>query len=150
MENMVINRAKLLEILSLNLDIHKKLYEEAIIAFRDNYLSKLEEFRKKFDSTGECTLDFGLRKPESREKDYQRVIRMVELEVRDKIELSEREFARYVLNDWEWMDIFRISYYSNMSTSSSSCSKSTSSTDSSETKRKRFSTEEEETKYFGK
>lgn len=47
-----------------------------------------------------------LKYPESYDKEYNRAIRSVELNVYDKIELSEQEFNQYVMNDWSWKNSF--------------------------------------------
>lgn len=38
--------------------------------------------------------------------DYQRVIRMVDMSVEDVIELTAREFDQYIMDNWNWKDIF--------------------------------------------
>jgi hypothetical protein len=42
--------------------------------------------------------------PEDHTDDYERAIKMLDLDVREDIELTEQEFAQYVLDDWGWKD----------------------------------------------
>lgn len=40
--------------------------------------------------------------PEDHTREYDRVIRMVEMEVRDEIEIVERDFQSFVMDDCDW------------------------------------------------
>jgi hypothetical protein len=44
--------------------------------------------------------------PEDHTKDYDHIIAMVEMSVDDLFELNQNDFARYVLDDWEWKAAF--------------------------------------------
>jgi hypothetical protein len=48
----------------------------------------------------------GLNYPENHLDDYKRVIKMLELSVADRIQLSQSEFDSYVLNNWNWRNSF--------------------------------------------
>ena len=47
-----------------------------------------------------------LKYPEDHSAEYERAIRSIELNVYDKIELTEQEFNQYVMNDWSWKNSF--------------------------------------------
>lgn len=47
--------------------------------------------------------------PENHEDDYARAIRMVELSAIEYFSLTESEFNRYVMNNWEWKEKFLLS-----------------------------------------
>lgn len=55
-------------------------------------------------ATMDYTLD--LKYPEDHSEEYSRAIRSIELNVYDKIALTEQEFNQYVLNDWSWKNSF--------------------------------------------
>ena len=40
--------------------------------------------------------------PKDMTSEYDRVLRMLKLDVREEIELDEREYRQYVENDWSW------------------------------------------------
>ncbi len=40
--------------------------------------------------------------PEDHTRDYDRRIKMYEMDIDDTIEMTEQEFAQYVLDDWGW------------------------------------------------
>lgn len=44
--------------------------------------------------------------PSDHTREYERVIRMLEMAIETEITLSEREFATYVDDDWGWMAAF--------------------------------------------
>ena len=65
----------------------------------------------------------GLPYPENHSDEYNRAIRAVELNVYDKIELSEQEFNQYIMNNWAWRNSFinSNSNYVNLSVYSGYC-----------------------------
>lgn len=81
----------------------------------DILLDKIEK-KEKVDDCGHINVPkpnfnymIDLRYPESHTAEYNRAIRSVELNVYDKIELSESEFNQYVMNDWSWKNSFILS-----------------------------------------
>jgi len=44
--------------------------------------------------------------PENHSNDYERAIRMMQSSIYDEVKLSENEYDRYVLNNWEWKQSF--------------------------------------------
>ena len=57
------------------------------------------EFETRFDKP----------KPQSYEKDYDRVIGMLSRTMSVEITLDEGDFAKYVLDEWEWTERFKLS-----------------------------------------
>lgn len=76
-----------------------KVYEEqAIIAFQN----RIEALRN-----GEIVDSYlRLERPQDHTRDYERVLQMLDMSVDDEIELSENDFGRYVMDDWEWSQGF--------------------------------------------
>ncbi len=52
------------------------------------------------------SLRIDLVEPETHEKDYDRIIRMLEMSVHDEIKISEHEFNQYVMDEWAWREKF--------------------------------------------
>lgn len=76
-----------------------------------NLLDRIEQYqsveycsRIHTDAYMDYTVD--LRYPESHSAEYKKAIRSIELNIYDNISLSEEEFNRYVMNDWEWRASF--------------------------------------------
>jgi hypothetical protein len=53
----------------------------------------------------------GLPEPEDHTDDYDRVLTMIEMSINDTVELSENEFAMYVMDQWDWKQSFTESTY---------------------------------------
>jgi hypothetical protein len=49
-------------------------------------------------------LQFGLNVPQSHEKAYDQIIRMMEMSVDDEITLTCSQFACFVMDDWDWKE----------------------------------------------
>lgn len=127
--------------LNKNLLLHKQIYKETILAFKKNYTDKLRGMliaskKNKFETRIDLVI------PENHEEDYIRAISMIEMNCRDEIALREDEFNEYVLNRWNWISNFRLSYISNYHSSSSSSAQSSTSSRSSK------SVEQAATVYF--
>src|SRR6185295_867061 len=49
-------------------------------------------------------LQFGLNVPQSHEKAYDQIIRMMEMSVDEEITLTCSQFACFVMDDWDWKE----------------------------------------------
>lgn len=127
-EQIEIKKEELLEILRKNLELHEKIYKCSLEGFKKKFVFRCKKvlFNTKRDIFNYSILS-KLIEPEEHIDDYKSIIRMMELEVKNTIFLTVREFQQYVLNKWNWIDSFKLSYYSNSSPSSSSSSSNSSS-----------------------
>lgn len=140
-----IKKDVLLDILYKNLKLHKSIYQKTYEAFKKNYFKEIEELKKKA-TKNKFEFHIEVMKPENHEKDYINSIKMVLMNCHDEVQLSEEEFLKYVLNQWNWLHTFCLSYYSNASSSSSSGpSKSSSSISLTEEEKGYFDIDEDET-----
>lgn len=100
--NYSINRERLLGILRENRDNHGSLYEEA----KANYLKAAKEaLQDRFVQIEEgkvIDLYVSLPVPENHTRDYDRTIRMLEMDTRDVIPLTDTEAKTYVEDQWSW------------------------------------------------
>lgn len=89
---------------------HKELYQEFnkntdIIIEKIINRAKIEDYRYiPMQTSFNYSID--LKYPENHAAEYNRAIRSIELNVYDKIQLSELEFNQYVMNDWSWKSAF--------------------------------------------
>lgn len=114
MDNIKVKKEVLLEALRENLKNHNEIYEEAI----DNYWKQVKEnFQEKVDvameqienralNNGGIALGIRIEAPENHSLDYERTIHMMELNVREEITLTARDFNRYIRNEWDWAESF--------------------------------------------
>jgi hypothetical protein len=123
MRTTTVKRLELLEIIQKNREQHIADYNDACAGYRETALELLSERADKiavaFNKLGErikagetiplnlgIGTGFDLKVPETHVKDYDQVIRMLELEVDETVKLQTDEFACFVMDDWDWKDSF--------------------------------------------
>ncbi len=104
-----------------------ELYGEALTAYFNGVKEEAEKSIKILSEKGKeltprITTLIAVQKPVSHEKDYVMAIRMLEMSVDKKVQLSTQEFNQYVLDEWSWKQAFT----SNFNAISSGCYISTS------------------------
>ena len=104
-----INREKLLEILKKNRETHRTTFEKAQVGYRAAVIEELEKSLADARSNKRIRRIIELIEPLDETKSYDKIIRMLELSVDDVITLDERDFGRYVMDEWEWSDQFSTS-----------------------------------------
>jgi len=120
MKTVRVNKDELLRILVENRKKHKDEYKESIKAYRVKAADLLNKELQKIVGGKKFNLDFDLSKPQCHEKDYDLVIKMVEMSVDEILELEQHEFNQLVNDEWNWKSSFKMSVYSNYSYSGSS------------------------------
>jgi hypothetical protein len=93
-----------------NRTLHVHEFKEAwtgyMKALEDKLSGALEEVKSGKDvDLYELRLD----KPHSHEKDYSRVIEVLEMTSADTVKLTLNEFDKYVRDNWEWTESFKMS-----------------------------------------
>lgn len=106
MQTVTVEKNELLKILRENRKTHIQLYKEAVEGWKTDAMDQYQTAIKVLEDENKVTTHFDLQKPESHVKDYDRVIRMLEMSVDDEIELSSHEFEQYVQDEWGWKDLF--------------------------------------------
>jgi len=98
----VVKKAELIEVIRANREGHRDVFERALEGYRQVVTRELED---KLDDIREGKLIESWSRypvPEDHTKDYDRILRMLELDVRDEMELSEQEVAWFIMDDWDW------------------------------------------------
>jgi len=107
MREVVVATKDLLEKLKENRDIHANEYNEMLEVYQNKViegLSKLlEEAKKKPD---EPVTHLNLPKPVSYVNEYDTVIGMIRMSSEFNIAITQDEYKKYVLNEWNWTNIF--------------------------------------------
>lgn len=102
-----VSKADLLSIIRENRAEHRKIFEEAIDGWHEQVQKKLKEMVAAAKKGPQAVqLHLNLPKPEDHTRDYDRVIKMLELSKDEELELDDREFATYVMDDWGWQGAF--------------------------------------------
>jgi hypothetical protein len=113
-------RDDLIKILKENRAKHVEDFREACIGYRLELAAKIKDsidkHRDALKSVQEAQ-DTDLPSapgyvswppmPKSHERSYDLQIRKLELEQRDTVELEDIEFAKFVMDDWEWKNEFQ-------------------------------------------
>jgi len=106
MEELVVKKADLLEIVKKNREQHRKVFEEALEGYQNAVIKHLQDMLKKAKQGLKLDLRIHLVQPQDQTKDYDRVIKALEMSTKEEIEMDEREFAQYVMDDWDWSNQF--------------------------------------------
>lgn len=106
MNSVTVNKVELIETLKENRSKHREIFESAQRGYRDLVIWHLDNNLKDARDGKEIRTRVNLQAPIDQTSDYDRVIRMLEMSVDTEIELSEHDFAQYVLDDWSWKNQF--------------------------------------------
>ena len=103
MQIIKINKEELKSVVSSNREQHRAIFEEAIVGFRERVIQELDkQLERAKQNVPQGNVLISLPRPEDHTKDYDRLLRQLEMEVEDVVELEDYEFAQYVMDDWAW------------------------------------------------
>ena len=101
MDTVTVSKDILLDIVVENRAAHEAMYQEAVAGFEAATLKLLVDELNKFKDKPQ-TVRVNANMPTNHLKEYDRIIRMIEMHTSPEIEISQNDFARYVEDDWEW------------------------------------------------
>jgi hypothetical protein len=102
MKTFMVSRHDLLKKLDENKEKHREIFLRAIEKYRELVIQELERSLEDARKGVKIRQYVGLLEPQDHTKDYLRVITALQMETREVIEISEAEFAQYVMDDWAW------------------------------------------------
>lgn len=94
--------SELLTILKKNRELHEEIFVAAQKIYRSEVIRKLDQALQSAKDGKDFPSYISIPAPENHSKDYDRVIRMLELSVDDTVELAENEVEVYVMDKWSW------------------------------------------------
>ena len=106
MDSIRISVAKLRETVRANRDNHRAIYEESFKKYRDMAIAELERMLADAKAGKKIRRSVHLTPPMNQTKDYDRVLKMLDMTTDDVVELSEDDFAQYVMDEWRWKEQF--------------------------------------------
>ena len=106
MKTTKVKKAELLEIVKQNRKDHKDVVAEAMENYRRAAIAELESMLADAKAGRRIRRSIELIQPMDMTREYDQIIRQLEMEVEDTVELSAGEFAQYVLNRWSWREQF--------------------------------------------
>src|SRR5262249_49279311 len=102
MQSIRVEKAKLVTILKKNRKAHHDIFLEAQKGFRQVVTDELEKRLELARKGKRIDQYLHLPEPQDHTRDYDRIISMLEMDLADIVELSEGDYAKYVLDDWQW------------------------------------------------
>lgn len=109
MQKVKVKISDLKEKLKTNREGHRALFLKAQEGYRQTVIELLEKTLEEARNHKRIDMRFHLPAPVDQTKDYDRVLAMLEMSVDDEIEITQHEFANYVMDDWAWKDQFMAS-----------------------------------------
>ena len=101
-----VTKVELLDAIRKNREQHKESYEAAATGYRDAAIVALGKALKEAKAGGPIVRALGIVEPTEHIKDYDRIIRMLEMSTADSISITEHQFSQYVLDEWNWKAAF--------------------------------------------
>ena len=106
MKAISVKKEKLLKILKENLTRHNRIFLDAMNGYRKKAIELLDASIEQAKSGGKINTYIRLDEPVDQSQDYERVIGMLQMAEDALVDLSEGDYARYVLDVWDWSDNF--------------------------------------------
>ena len=107
--NLTYSTATIKEILKNNREEHRTIFLEAQEGYRKAVIAAFEERLADARKGKRVNTYINLVEPVDQTKEYDRAIRMLELTKDTEIELTEQQFANYVMDQWQWSRQFTTS-----------------------------------------
>lgn len=102
MKTVRVQKVSLTEQVRANRKQHHTIFLEAVEGYRRQAVQLLEGHIARIKSGKVQQVYVSLPYPVDHTRDYDRVLAMLDMEIGDTVELSEQEFAQYVMDDWAW------------------------------------------------
>lgn len=102
MQTVKVNAGDLLRTVRMNREAHRSLFLKAQEGYRAAVIAELDKMLSEAREGKPIRRGITLPEPVDRTRDYDRVIRMLEMTVNIEVELQSHEFDQYVLDNWDW------------------------------------------------
>ena len=85
---------------------HVEDHAAAQIGYQTKVIEGLRLALEDAEAGRSFTTQLRLEEPVEHTKEYDRVIRMLEMSVADEVTITEKQFTQFVLDDWTWKSAF--------------------------------------------
>lgn len=106
MSTVTVNKSALIEALVRNREEHRANFERALRGYHERSIQLLQQHIDRIREGKVERVYVSLPIPEDHTDDYDRVIAQMEWSIHEEIELSNRDFDQYVLDNWLWKNEF--------------------------------------------
>jgi len=97
-----LKRIELLKKVKVNRANHRAVFEKALEGYRKAVIKELEKMLEEAKKGLRIRRAVMLVEPIDQRREYDRIIKMLEMSMDDIVELDEKEFSQYVMDDWSW------------------------------------------------
>lgn len=101
-----VKKNELLTKLQANRADHRDSFEKALKGYQAQVIESLEHLLADARKGKRIAHHIALEVPQDQTRDYDRVISMLQMSLDEEIELTQQEFAMYVMDDWSWKQAF--------------------------------------------
>jgi len=101
-----VRRDELLTKVKENRANHRAIFEEALDGYRGQAIAELEAMLAEAKKGKRIRRAVSLIEPVDQTKEYDRIVKILEMSAEDVVELTEEDFAQYVMDDWRWKGQF--------------------------------------------
>lgn len=101
-----IHKGELLTAIQKNRATHAADFAEADLGYRKAALAEFEKMADEARDGRPIRTVLTLPCPADHTKDYDRVIRMLEMSTATEITVTEQQFSQFVLDEWQWQANF--------------------------------------------
>lgn len=102
-----VKKSMLLERMRENRSAHRGQFLKALDGYRVSAIGELERMVTDAKTGRDIRRNMTLLEPKDHTADYDRVIKMLEWSTADEVSITERQFAQYVDDNWEWSQQFK-------------------------------------------
>jgi hypothetical protein len=106
MKEITVKKEDLIEAIESNMQKYKELYAAMKTKYFENSRELLYDAISKIEAGSEKRVIIDLHLPTNQEDGYKNVISMLKMDVSDTVTLDQNEYAKYVLNEWNWKKEF--------------------------------------------
>jgi len=109
MDFVKVKRGELLETVQYNRDQHHNEWVKAYEGYRVACIGALKTNLDAFQARKSERITINEAPPEDHTRDYDRVVRMLEMSTEAEITLSAEAFSQYVMDEWHWKHSWSVS-----------------------------------------
>lgn len=107
MKSVAVKKAELIKIIKENREKHHAIFIEALEGWKKECIKELSKWYDEAKSGRiSKTIFISIQRPEDHTREYDRALKMLEMEVGDTVTISADDFQHLVQDDWEWKHQF--------------------------------------------
>ena len=97
-----VKKQELVDAVTKNFKEHRGIFEQAQKGYREALIKEIDGMLADARAGREVSRMIMLEAPQDHSRDYQRTLKMLEMCTADIVYVDEKEFAMYVMDDWQW------------------------------------------------